>query len=139
MRSKNTVRIAISLLGLVIQGCFRPTYSTEFVSDADYGVATSQREAEDGAKQFMKGHLKDPFSAQYDWRDVKPAWIHMQPTAFNPRIYGYALEGLLNAKNGYAAYVGFKPYRFFFRDGELRQVAKLTSGNIWWQIHPPAP
>jgi hypothetical protein len=117
----------------------RAAYGTAVVADADYGGAVSQEDAQARAASFMKTYLKDPFSAQYDWTSVKRAWIHMQPTAFKPRIYGYALEGLINSKNSYGGYVGFTPFRFFFRNGALIQVAEFQDGRIWWQIHPPPP
>jgi hypothetical protein len=107
------------------------------VGDANYGSPISQEDAEARATAFMKTYLKDPLSAQYDWRPVKPAWIHMQPTAFKPRIYGYALEALINSKNSYGGYVAFTPFRFFFQNGRVVQVAQFDEG--WSQVFPPPP
>ena len=117
----------------------RATYGTAVVADADYGSPVSQEDAQSRAASFMKTYLKDPLSAQYDWKPVKRAWIHMQPTAFKPRMYGYALEGLINSKNSYGGYVGFTSFRFFYRDGKLLQVAELTEDGMWSQVHPPPP
>ncbi len=134
-----TIRaVVVCALLVTFGGCMRATYGTALVTNADYGRPISQEEAESGAKLFMKTYLKDPMSAQYDWKPVTNAWVHMQPTAFNPRIYGYALEGLVNSKNSYGGYVGFSPFRFFFRDGQLKQVAEFQDGRIWWQVYPPA-
>lgn len=110
-------------------------YGTETVAGANYGSQITQEEAQAQARAFMKTYLKDPMSAQYDWDTLKPAWIHMVPTAFNPRVYGYALEALVNAKNSYGGYAGFTPFRFFYRDGQLKQVAEYS--QIWLQVHPP--
>lgn len=118
-------------------GCVRATYGTAIVADADYGSPITQEEAQARGTSFMKTYLKDPLSAQYEWKPINPAWIHMQPTAVKPRIYGYALEAFVNSKNSYGGYVGFTPFRFFFRDGRLMQVAEFIKEGMWWQVHPP--
>lgn len=120
-------------------GCMPATYGTDGVSREVCGPPITQQNAQAQATTFMKTYLKDPLSAQYEWKTITPAWIHMQPTAFHPRMYGYALEALVNAKNSYGGYVGFVPFRFFFRDGALKQVAEFQHGSIWWQVHPPPP
>jgi len=99
----------------------------------------TQEDAQNRARAFMKTYLKDPLSAQYEWKPIQRAWIHRQPTAFTPRLYGYALEGLVNSKNSYGGYVVFTPFRFFFREGELLQAAEFQVGSNWWQVHPPPP
>lgn len=132
----------ISLIGLIcvaIPGCMRAAYGTNFVAGADYGQPMAQVDAQDRARTFMKTFLKDPLSAQYEWNPIQQAWIHMQPTAFTPRLYGYALEGIVNSKNSYGGYVGFTRFRFFFREGELLQVAEFQDGFIWCQVYPPPP
>lgn len=145
MSRYSSIALSPLLLSLTMLGCMRPTYSTTIVADADYGREISQSDAEAGAMAFMASYLKDPRSAQYQWSSVKKAWIHMQPTAFKPRTYGYALEGRINGKNSYGGYVGFKPYRFFFRDRQLVQVAEAqanefrSNGIMWWQVSPPPP
>ncbi len=132
-----------SVLCVASAGCCAPTYSVTVDPNADYGSPVSQKDAESGAMKFMRAYLKDPHSAQYEWGTVQQAWIHMQPTAFKPRIYGYALEASINGKNGYGGYVGFKPFRFFYRDGKLIQVAEAQAnqfspdGTMWWQVSPP--
>jgi hypothetical protein len=86
------------------------------IDKADYGSPISQDLAEAKAKEFLSGYLKDPMSATYQWKAVYQGWFKGFRRA---TVYGYILDGNINAKNSYGGYVGASPFRFVFRNGEL--------------------
>jgi hypothetical protein len=66
--------------------------------------------------------------------------------------FGYTVPVLVNAKNSYGGYTGFKVYKFFFQRGEILVAWKKTipGGFADWKIiqlrdkmqnksHAPAP
>ena len=99
------------------------------IANANYGPVPEN--AEQLVKDFMSNTLKDPFTAQYQFRGLPyKAYIRVAPImGGKPAKFGYIQEAMINAKNSYGAYVGWKPYRVFIADG---QAIKEITPNIWF-------
>lgn len=92
-----------------------------------YGPAPSQEEAERAATAFLMSRLRDPDSARISWTPL--TLIDFKRTMFSKRVYGYALQGTVNSRNGYGGYTGPRPYTFFFRDGSLVYAATFDENG----------
>ncbi len=103
-------------------GCAASPPTAEQLSQADYGTPISQPEAEQQAKAWLKLHLKDPGSAQYDWGEVTKGWARHAPIDGGKLLFGYNLTAQINAKNSFGGYNGYKPYQFYFFNGQLMHV-----------------
>ena len=114
---------AISLLGSVfLVGCAASPPTAEELAKADYGTPITQQAAQDKALSWLKVVLKDPSSAQYEWGTVQQGWARTAPIEGGELVWGYRLDAKVNAKNSFGAYIGYKPYFFMFRNGELDSV-----------------
>lgn len=113
-----------------------PTPTAAELAAADYGIDTSQAEAERVAREFMANTLRDPYSAQYQFGPVQKGYIHETDLTWSgfesDIIYGYLMFMKVNAKNLMGAYTGFVTYRFFFRDGRYKvwEVTPLGNGLV---------
>lgn len=119
----NRIGLALSLACPVfLIGCAASPPTAEELASADYGTPISQQEAEEKAKSWLKGHLRDPSSAEYEWGTVQQGWARTAPIEGGRLIWGYRLEARINARNGFGGYNGYKPYQFMFKNGELDGV-----------------
>jgi hypothetical protein len=89
------------------------------LKNANYGREISQGEAESLVREFMTDWLKDPASAQYQWDSVYKGCLTGPIFSSNRYNYGYIVNAKINAKNSYGGYIGFTPYSFLVRDGEI--------------------
>lgn len=96
--------------------------SAEQIQNADYGAPANQEEAEQLAKNWLQGRLKDPYTAVYQWSPVYRGWMKDPPLLGGKMSAGYILEGSVNAKNGFGGYVGARPYKFIVHNGALAAV-----------------
>jgi hypothetical protein len=116
-------RRVVLFAGLVVcTGCVDARLIRPIEQGADAGQPITEEQAVAKAKDYLATTLKDPGSAQYKWLGIRPASIGFIPLAFNKRVNGYVLSGLVNAKNSYGGYTGFKLYQFAFRNGLLIQI-----------------
>lgn len=104
---------------LAIGGCAGGPPTKEELAKADYGTPISQENAQAQALEFLKRVLKDPDSAKIDWSPVSPGWWREAPAHGGSLKFGYILNGNINGKNSYGAYIGYKPYKFMFFNGTL--------------------
>ncbi len=119
----NRILVALSLvLSLFLVGCASGPPTAEEFAKADYGTPITQQAAQDKAQSWLKGVLKDPSSAQYDWGTVQSGWARKAPIEGGKLIWGYRLEAKINARNSFGGYNGYKPYVFMFKNGELDGV-----------------
>lgn len=112
--------VVICSVGLV--GCASGPPTAKELAAADYGSSITQSDAESKAKAFLRGTLKDPSSAEYDWGTVQRGYVRTAPIEGGKLIWGYKLDAQINAKNSFGGYTGFKPYVFMFKNGQLEGV-----------------
>jgi hypothetical protein len=85
----------------VIAGCAAPPAPT--ASDAGPRPPDPRRVVQD----FLRGQLKDPYSAQIEVRSMTPT--RASGAMFGTPVYGWGICADVNAKNAYGGYTGFKP------------------------------
>lgn len=111
------------LIGLVLvlsSGCAgMPPPSQDLVSNAEYGEPYPQEQAEAKAKELITEFLIDPYSAQYTFSPIAKGWDRSARKWGKKLVFGYALNGTVNAKNRFGGYVGSKPFRLFFHNDKL--------------------
>ena len=119
----NRVLIALLLLSsMFFVGCAASPPTADEFAKADYGSPITQQAAQDKAQSWLKGVLKDPSSAQYDWGTVQQGWARTAPIEGGKLIWGYRLDAKINARNSFGGYNGYKPYLFMFKNSELHAV-----------------
>ncbi|MBX3606931.1 MAG: hypothetical protein KF788_16760 [Piscinibacter sp.] len=91
------------LLGATVSlaGCAAPRAPT--ASDAGPRPPDPRRVVQD----FLRGQLKDPYSAQIEVRSLAPT--QASGAMFGTPVYGWGICADANAKNAYGGYTGFKP------------------------------
>jgi len=125
--------VFLSFFILTLAGCATSPPTQEQLESADYGAPISQQDAKRQATEFFQSHLRDPGSAQYRWGDVERGWQRHAPIHGGRIVYGYTLEVDVNAKNAFGGYVGFRKYRFTFRDGQIETIygeQDMGSGSL---------
>jgi len=110
------------VLSMFLVGCASGPPTAEEFAKADYGTPITQQAGQDKAQGWLKGVLKDPSSAQYDWGTVQQGWARTAPIEGGKLIFGYRLDAKINARNSFGGYNGYKPYLFIFKNGELDGV-----------------
>ena len=100
----------------------------DVLASADYGIYPDNYETI--IKSYFQTRLKDPFSAQYQFRTPFKAFLRNAPVlGGDPTIYGYMVYTNVNAKNSYGAYTGWEEYRLLISDGV---VVGTASKNPWF-------
>tara|TARA_R110002096_G_scaffold435548_1_gene661346 strand:- start:38 stop:376 length:339 start_codon:yes stop_codon:yes gene_type:complete len=110
MKHIKVIFFVISMTALA--GCV----TTQTMADRSITQAANYGEYPDDYEQIIKSimmnKLKDPESAQYQFKGPIKAYLRSAPIAGgNPTVYGYMVYFKLNAKNSYGGYTGFKEYR----------------------------
>lgn len=116
-------RILVAFVVLVawLGGCAAgPT--AEQLATADYGTPITEADAKAKAQVWMRGVLKDPMSAQYEWETFERGWVSKGLLYGGGYLYGYRLNGRVNARNSFGGYVGPRRYLFMLRDGDIAAV-----------------
>lgn len=99
---------------LTVGACATPPSSYD-IAMADYGAEPSDFEAI--VKQHMRGLLKDPDSAQFEFQGTPRKGG--RTSMFGGVKYGYAICVRINAKNSFGGYVGYRPNLFLIKDGRI--------------------
>lgn len=94
------------------------------IANADYGTAVDKDVADAQMKAYFEGHLKDPYSAQYDFGSPEKGYMISGSFEGRQLYAGYVVTARVNAKNSYGGYVGMQTYQFLFQNG------KLVRGNL---------
>ena len=117
------VACALTLFVLTaLTGCASGPPTAEELANADNGTPISQSDAQSRAQSWVMTQLKDPLSAQCNWGPVQRGWTRGAPIEGGSLYFGYRMEASINAKNSFGGYVGFKPYVFMFKNGDLEHV-----------------
>lgn len=126
---RRVVPLAILCLAIASAYCAVPLRggpSTEEVARADCGPRPDEADCEQAIKNWMNERLKDPYSAHLEFLSgPERGWWGNTGALLTPRVinYGWCIKARINAKNSLGGYIGWKPYHFYFRDGELQFVA----------------
>ena len=126
--------ILASFIVLLLSACASGPPTQQELAAADYGASITQENAQDLAKEFLSRHLKDPYSAQYQWGSIYQGWMREAPINGGGLVFGYILDVSVNAKNSFGGYVGFKPYKFVFYGGSIKTVygqQELSGGTTY--------
>jgi hypothetical protein len=111
------MKVLIVLCVLVISGCAY-TPSNNELANADYG--SQPINIEGSIKDSLLTTLKDPDSLQIKNITTPKKDFFLDPANFNTKFgYGWHVCALINAKNTYGAYTGYKNYHFFFKDNKV--------------------
>lgn len=106
--------LAIFLAALTISCVSAP--SREELQSADYGPFPELYE--ETIKSFMSNRLKDPMSAQFNFRGL-PKTMWAGGGLGGPRKYGWGVCALINARNSFGGYVGFQNHFFLINNGSV--------------------
>lgn len=131
-RKVNKMRsIVVFLLLLVVTGCASVALSPQERKAVDYGPYPD--EYKQTVKDWFYEVLKDPDSAKYRFvSEPEPAYSREAPVAGgDPIHFGYYVKVLVNAKNSYGGYTGWKDYRLIIRDGQV--VARITPNPMYFE------
>lgn len=109
------------LVGLLLAGCATPV-SKDLLARADYGAPPAT--AEHDIRMMFESYLKDPYTAVYRFGQPYKGYITKPPIrGGGVEAFGWIVEVDVNAKNGLGGYTGYQRYRFFYRDGQWRDVS----------------
>lgn len=121
------------LLACVLLGGCVTGPSAEQLANADYGEPIAEDEAKAKAERWIRGVLKDPESARFEWHRFGKGWVHNGLAYGGGYTFGYLLVGDVNARNAFGGYVGRRKYQVVFRDGEIVGVwaeRPYTNGGL---------
>ncbi|HVS11352.1 MAG TPA: hypothetical protein VMS76_15890 [Planctomycetota bacterium] len=100
--------------------------TAEEIAAAPIGEPPDEEAARFLAEVVMKSNLKDPMSAVIQWSPMRRSWYRDESGKVS---FAWELLGLLNAKNSYGGYTGFKPHRFYYRDRTPVAMSWLYEGS----------
>lgn len=131
---KTSFRALFALAVLALAGCTSaPVVTREQVAAADVGPQPGETERATilAALQLI---LKDPTSAEYKWGEPFKSALRTGGRA----DFGWEIPVLINAKNGYGAYIGFQPWSFFLINGRVAsyQDPQMAKFGFWTPIKP---
>lgn len=123
--------VVVAMLGLITGPALAAKKPTpEQIAAADYGRDMTQEEVEDLARAKMQTFLKDPDSAQWKCEPIKKGWIvHNNGFRKDTTMYGWQVNCMINAKNSYGGYVGYREHKFYARDGALIGVLEANKSG----------
>ncbi|MGO3542679.1 MAG: hypothetical protein ACTIOG_09290 [Pseudomonas helleri] len=129
MRQTITKLLMAFFVAASLAGCASgPT--PQDIANADYGTPVEKEFTDAQLKSYFEGHLKDPYSAQYEFG--VPEKGYMISSSFEGRqLYaGYIVTARVNAKNSYGGYVGMQTYQFLFQNGKLVRGNHLSPSGL---------
>lgn len=104
------MKFTFIFLCLILAGCTTPT--PEQIAGGDFGDRPTPEQSAQICGDWFKFNLKDYESARFEW-----GRLHKATFKNGPMRFGYVQEVMVNAKNSYGGYVGFKPYAIFIERG----------------------
>ncbi len=122
----------LALVPLLFSGCaqFQDSWHTTTVEVKERGDYPNEYIRI--SKEYFGKTLKDPFSAVYEFNDkpkedsYRKTFVTQWPTLFNVNgyqtttiRYSWAVDVLINAKNSYGAYIGWKKYKVHIVNGAV--------------------
>lgn len=113
----NRLRYTWSALALaVMTGCATPEADQAPLSAADFGPFPSNHL--EIFRSYLFSRLKDPFSAQIQHVGGPGTFVD-QHEFVGGRVHGWGACYLVNAKNAFGAYVGWKQMTVVIRNGQI--------------------
>ena len=105
-----------------------PPPTVEELKTADYGEKPTQHNELIGA--YFAARLKDAASAKLQANQPEHGYYRESGFKFQKKPYKFAwmVTAIVNAKNSFGAYTGFKQYKFFFRGEQIVFVVKPAGG-----------
>lgn len=126
---KHLFSLLAIVIALSINGCAYTPSKQDF-SNANYGEPPTN--IEESIKKSLYGILKDPDSVQLkDISEPKEDWF-LNPANFNTKFdYGWHVCAMVNGKNSYGGYTGYKQYHFFFKNNAVSYATdhSMNSGR----------
>jgi hypothetical protein len=111
--------LKLAALALVLASCAATPPTPSQVASIGYGgplPANYKAIVQD----YLNRTLKDPFSVVMDFKYAPvQTWIRTAPIQGSQLILGWKVVALVNGKNSFGGYTGFKPYLFMIRDGAI--------------------
>jgi hypothetical protein len=90
----------------------------EVQNKADYGPKPEN--FEQLVREHFYNQLIDPGSAMYQFKEPGKAWLtHAKFDPPHYAVFGWRICGLINSKNRYGGYVGWKPFFVFVSNGKI--------------------
>ena len=112
---------ALIFAALAISGCsIEPT--KEDIARADYGPPVSAASAEEAARAFMQGKLKDPYSTVWVCDTTEPQKKNIG--ILGSTVYGWSFTCKINSKNSFGAYVGEHYFQFIINNGKVLRAVE---------------
>lgn len=110
--------IGLLAFAFLLFGCAQHPTSAQMAA-ADYGRDMSQEECQETAEKFIKYKLKDPMSAVFQHKNCIKSYAKAVPLMGMSVEYGWLHSGLVNGKNAFGGYVGFREYKVLMRNGQI--------------------
>ena len=105
-------RLVLCGLLLALAGCFVPPTEQQILS-ADCGAYPENYQQI--VQAYYSTVLFDPYSAVYQFGPARRGYGYNNFQL----VWGYVVEGNVNAKNRFGGYVGAAPFAFLIRNGQL--------------------
>ena len=141
VKTMTVAGLSLAAAVLSLAGCAsgeRKPIKLDFYA-ADYGKPFTQEDCIFVAEGYIGAFLKDPYSAK--WRHGKCrkavgiayAGAKVMPDGSRAEsdrvVYGYAIEGSVNAKNSFGGYTGAKGYRMLLRNRTIVLVSHTRTAQ----------
>lgn len=122
------------LLVLALAGCSTtPPVNSSGVRATELDAGPPPTNAEAVIRPYLRSLLKDPGSAQIE--NVKgPAFLTVKSSLLSgSEAYGWGVCFVVNAKNSFGAYVGFRTMTIIWRHGSIQKVFGDLGTNMFDQ------
>ena len=107
---------AVIMLAMVFLTSCASMPTQQELANADYGAYPDNYEQI--IKSYLEQRLKDPYSAEYRHiRGPEKRWARL----FAQGNYGYSVCYIINAKNSFGGYMGYKTHNFIIYNGQVVQ------------------
>ena len=141
VKTMTVAGLSLAAAVLSLAGCAsgeRKPFKIDFYA-AEYGEPFTQEDCIFIAEGYIGAFLKDPYSAK--WRHGKcrkavgiaNAGARVMPNGSRAEsdqvVYGYAIEGSVNAKNSFGGYTGAKGYRMLLRNRTIVLVSDTETAQ----------
>jgi len=130
-----TVTVATLIATVLLAGCAKPPVDSE-IRNAYYGRPMEQAECEKIAERvMMRLPYKDPTSVILRFGLCRKGYKPESSVHKNRFVFGYVIEGTVNAKNSFGGYVGPQPFYVIIRDGRAIIRGEWVDGlNSFWMF-----
>ncbi|MGM3225707.1 hypothetical protein [Dickeya zeae] len=112
--------IAAAALSVALVGCANQSASMRMAAEtADYGTLPADYKKQ--IYSYCSFALKDPYSAHYSFMTPYKGYLEKDSlTSKNKVTFGWVVPVVINAKNGFGAYMGKHKMLFVFSEGKIK-------------------